>query len=228
MGQGDQEALSAREVKLFLGVKFVTESCTLLRLSFQVRYKALVLLYSFSEEIGLESLCTACVLLAAKLEEEVCTLKRVIYVFNYLYTGYESKPGPLTSRLSIRLKEGCVVAETQILRSLGFDAAFEDVYGDLVDFLQAQSLSPDAAAKIFQAFNTLIHWPEVKDMDSGALVVAAIESCFGTNKRFESFLEKYKAFCRKKFDLQTYQEIHVAKGIDEGLLQGFAKRQRHR
>ncbi|ADM11177.1 uncharacterized protein Eint_030330 [Encephalitozoon intestinalis ATCC 50506] len=228
MDQEDKIVFSSKEVKEFLGIKFITESCVLLRLSYQVRYKALVLFYNFCEEIDLVDLCTASILLASKLEEEVCTLKKVIYVFNYLYTKYESKAAPLTNRQSIRLKEGCVIAETRILKSLGFDVSFEDVYCDFVEFLQTMDLPIDFIDKAIQVFNTMIQWPEVKLLDSKSLAKATIESLFGQNKEFKDFVSRYNMFQKKKFDLQTYKEIPTIRNIDEGLVADFAKRQKRR
>ncbi|CAD26187.1 hypothetical protein [Encephalitozoon cuniculi GB-M1] len=228
MAQQDKVMLSDKEVKLFLGIKFITESCILLNLSYQTRYKALVLLYNFCEEIDLVGLCTASILLASKLEEEVCTLKRVICVFNYLHTRYESEAAPLTNRLSIRLKEGCILAETQILRSLGFDMSFEDVYGDFIGFLQTVNLPPGLIDRAIRLFNTLIQWPEVRKLDSRSLVMAAIESLFGRNEEFQNFLTKYGAFQKRKFDTRTYREIPAVKDIDESLIRSFVKRQKRK
>ncbi|AFM97929.1 hypothetical protein EHEL_030320 [Encephalitozoon hellem ATCC 50504] len=228
MSSRGEVAFSVKEVKQLLGVKFITESCILLNLSYQSRYKALVLFYNFNEKVDFAGLCMASLLLASKLEEEVCTLKKVIYVFNYLYTRYESKPTPLTNRLSIRLKEGCILAETQILKSLGFDVSFEDVYGDFIDFLQAIDLSPDLTDKAVRVFNTMIQWPRVKDLDSRKLVEAVMESLLGKNKELEDFVARYRLFQEKKFNLETYEEIPAIRNISESLITGFVKRQKRK
>ncbi|AFN82651.1 hypothetical protein EROM_030300 [Encephalitozoon romaleae SJ-2008] len=228
MGWRDEITFPTKEVKQFLGVKFITESCVLLSLSYQSRYKALILFYNFNEEIDFAGLCMASVLLASKLEEEVCTLKKVIYVFNYLYTRYESKPTPLTNRLSIRLKEGCILAETQILKSLGFDVSFEDVYGEFIDFLETTDFSPDFIGKAIQVFNTIIQWPEAVSLDPCSLIIATIESLFSRNKRFEDYTRRYRLFQEKRVNLQTYEEVVTTKNISENLITGFFKRQKRK
>lgn len=228
MGWRDEITFPTKEAKQFLGVKFITESCVLLNLSYQSRYKALILFYNFNEEIDFAGLCMASVLLASKLEEEVCTLKKVVYVFNYLYTRYESKPAPLTNRLSIRLKEGCILAEAQILKSLGFDVSFEDVYGEFIDFLQTTDFSPDFIGKAIRVFNTMIQWPEAVSFDPGSLVMATIESLFSRNERFEDYTRRYRLFQERRFNLQTYEEISTTKNIGENLITGFVKRQKRK
>lgn len=218
--------MSYDEIKTFLGVKFITESCILLGLSHQVRYKALMMFHSFNTRIDFISLCTASLLLASKLEEEVCTLKRIIYVFNYLYTEYESKPRLLTNRLSIRMKEGCIMAETEMLKALGFDLVFEDVYGALVDLLAILGLSRALIRETFALLNAVMVWPRVLELDSKSVILMVLDLVLDKEGEFKEVLEKYKIFERKRFNLETYEEVRAEMKIDDSLLLGFAKRQK--
>lgn len=218
--------LSEEEVKMCLGVRFIAEACVLLGLSHETRYRSLVLFHSFRRDMELASLCTASILLASKLEEEMCTLKKIVYVFHYLHSEYEGRLEQLTSRQSIRLKEGCIVAETEILKFLGFNAVFEDAYGALVDFLESESLSSECMQRIFSSFGSLMLCQDVQSLDSGALVAMAIEDAFGGEGRVRAAVERYKTFEGRRFDLETFKEIGGARRISSNLLHSFAKRQR--
>ncbi|KAM0672570.1 hypothetical protein CWI42_030110 [Ordospora colligata] len=219
--------ISKEEVKGFIGARFIMDSCMLLNLSCRVRYKALMLFHTFSDGMEFSGLCMASVLLASKLEEEMCTIKRIVYVFNYLYTQYESKPMPLTNRLSIRLKEGCIVAETEMLRRLGFDAQFEDVYSCMTEFAQTSRLPSEFIQKCFNILNTLLQSREVKQMNLQALMKATVQSCIGTSKILDDILYRYNTLDAKKFDLNTFEEVKSIRKIDNNMIQNFVKRQRH-
>ncbi|KAH9411816.1 hypothetical protein HK407_03g05660 [Ordospora pajunii] len=219
--------ISKEEVKGFIGARFVVDSCMLLNLSYRVRYKALVLFHTFSDELEFSGVCMASVLLASKLEEEMCTIKRIVYVFNYLYTQYESRPVPLTSRLSIRLKEGCIFAETEMLRRLGFDALFDDVYSCMIEFLQTSGFPSGFAQKCFIILNTLLQSREVNGMNLWELMTVIVESCVGMSKVVDDILSRYSMLDAKKFDLQTFKEVQLTRKIDNCMIQNFVKRQRH-
>jgi hypothetical protein len=214
------------EVKAHLGAKFISESCILLGLSHEARYKALVLFHYFADKIEFTALCTASLLLASKLEEEMCTLKRILYVFNYLYTEYQSEPRALTYRHSIRIKESCIQAETEMLKSLGFNPNFIDIYGELLDALEDLELDQKLAQRLFLNLNAFLACPKILNTTSKALLTSVIEAAYGGRNELTEFAESCVKHEGKKYDLETFTEIPSTRKIDASLVSGFIKRQK--
>lgn len=215
------------EVKMMLGAKFIAEACVLLNLSYQVRYKSLVLFYNFHSDLELVDGCMASILLGSKVEEEMCTVKRIVYVVNYLYTDYCSQARRLTQRQSVGLKEGCIRAETFMLRALEFDVEFEDVYGLATKFFLSSNVPGWRMRRIVSTLNFLLMWPSTHMLSCSAVVSMAVEWSVGENRRLEEMVERHRMFEERKFDLETYEEIPMTRGISTTLLENFAKRHKH-
>lgn len=211
-------------IKHYLGAKFITESIHLLELSCKTRYKALMLFHYFSSKIDFIDICMASILIASKLEEEKCTIKRILYVFNHLHTGYKHKPEMLTYGQSIRMKERVIKAETIILKELGFNIQVENVYEDLIKLLENLIISDEVKQEIFAYVNTIFLWSESLKLNSRKIIEMSVEASMGITNEYTDFIKFYNELELQKVDFNTFEIIKNTKKIDEKLLDSFVKR----